>query len=319
MSGSGFYLLPKSKLSKKEKAKRLKNFPAGYVGSFYRNLVDNVDNFAGSDFYSGIATDSDIPNDDVQKYILATLDFAKGIQTDINHYVTRDRINDASFRQKLDPISKNIMRRQNPLELVFEDTSTFDAENPIVRSLLREVDLTKKQTDSVQNPNVDSLLQQRLNNLRGPDLISGSNLPSPPPPPPPFFANNTSNFHIPAQLSSFNRRAGSSQGPGNNLFGSEAATLTRERVKEKTDTQLAIVDIFYELPDNSELELGDAFEYLEMLENLGTTAEDVFQVDKITKEEEEDVILEKIKEEYGFEDTKESMDEVKVPESIYFF
>ena len=90
--------------------------------------------------------------------------------------------------------------------------------------------------------------------------------------------------------------------------------MTRERVKEKTDTQLAIDDIFYELPDNSELELGDA-----LIENLGTTAEDVFQVDKITKEEEEDLVLEKIKEEYGFEDTKESMDEVKVPESIYFF
>ena len=53
--------------------------------------------------------------------ILATSDFLKGIQTDINHCVTNDRINNASFRQKLDPISKNITRRQNPLELVFED------------------------------------------------------------------------------------------------------------------------------------------------------------------------------------------------------
>ena len=36
---------------KKAKKKRLKNFPAGYVGNFYRNLADNVDNFIGSDFY----------------------------------------------------------------------------------------------------------------------------------------------------------------------------------------------------------------------------------------------------------------------------
>lgn len=63
------------------------------------------------------------------------------MQTDINHYVTRDRINDASFRQKLDPISKNIIRRQNPLELVFEDMSTFDSENPIVGSLLKQIDI----------------------------------------------------------------------------------------------------------------------------------------------------------------------------------
>ena len=123
MSDSGFYLLPTNKLYKKEKTERLKNFPVGYRGSFYRNLADNVNNFVGSDFYSQIAADSDIPKEDVQKNILATSDFAKSIQTDINHYVTRDRINDASFRQKLDPISKNILRRQNPLELVFEDIS----------------------------------------------------------------------------------------------------------------------------------------------------------------------------------------------------
>ena len=66
----------------------------------------------------------------------------------MHHYVTRDRINDATFRQKLDPISKNILRRQNPLELVFEDISTFDAENSIVGSLLRETDFNKNQIDS---------------------------------------------------------------------------------------------------------------------------------------------------------------------------
>ena len=73
-----------------------------------------------------------MPKEDVQKYILVTSDFAKSIQTDINHYVARDRINDASFRQKLDPISKIILRRQSPLELVFEDISTFNTENLIV-------------------------------------------------------------------------------------------------------------------------------------------------------------------------------------------
>ena len=124
---------------KKEDTRQLNNFPAGYVGSFYRNLADNID--IGSDFYSRITADANIPREDVQIYILATSNFAKSIQTDINHYVTRDRINDVSFRQKLDPISKNILKGQNPLELVFEDISAFDAQNPIVGSLLREIDL----------------------------------------------------------------------------------------------------------------------------------------------------------------------------------
>ena len=66
------------------------------------------------------------------------------MQTDINHYITRDGINSESFRQKLDPIRKNILRRQNPIELVFENILTFDAENPIVGSLLKELDVGKK-------------------------------------------------------------------------------------------------------------------------------------------------------------------------------
>ena len=118
MSDSGFFLLPTNKLYKTENTKKLKNFPAGYVGSFYRNLADNIN--TTSDFYSRIAADADIPKEDVQKYILATSDFAKSIQTDINHYVTRDRINNASFRQRSDPICKNILRRQDPLELVLK-------------------------------------------------------------------------------------------------------------------------------------------------------------------------------------------------------
>ena len=112
------------------------------MGSFYRNLADRIN--TSSDFYYRIAADADIPKEHVQKYILAASDFAKSIQTDINHYVTRDRINNASFRQRLDPISNNILRRQNRLELVFEDISTFDAENPIAGSLLREIDIKKK-------------------------------------------------------------------------------------------------------------------------------------------------------------------------------
>ena len=65
MSDSGFYLLTTNKLYKKEKTEKLKNFPAGYVGSFYKNLADNVNNFVGYDFYSQIAADSDIPKEDV--------------------------------------------------------------------------------------------------------------------------------------------------------------------------------------------------------------------------------------------------------------
>ena len=139
-----FISLPTAKIHKETKTKNLKNFPIVYVGKFYRNLANNVDNAITSDFYGRITNDADIPSSNVQKYLHVTSDFAKGIQNDINHYVTRDRLNNASFRQTLDPISKNFSQLQNPLELVLEDIPTFDAQNPVVGSLPQELDITRK-------------------------------------------------------------------------------------------------------------------------------------------------------------------------------
>ena len=79
----------------------MQKFPAGYVGKFYRNLAANVDNFLGSDYYGRIENDYNIPSGDVQKYILAMSDFAKGMQTDINHYVTKDRINKSNCKKSM--------------------------------------------------------------------------------------------------------------------------------------------------------------------------------------------------------------------------
>ena len=98
------------------------------------------------------------------------------------------------------------------------------------------------------------------------------------------------------------------------MFGSQAATTIRGE-KVKTDTQAAIYDALYELTDNhSELELGDG-----LLQKFVTNTKDLSQADNITKKEEEDVILEQIKNEYEFEDFKDIMDKGNVPENIYFF
>ena len=45
-----FISLSTGKLYNKKEKRKLKNFPAAYVGRFYRNFADNVDNFLGSDF-----------------------------------------------------------------------------------------------------------------------------------------------------------------------------------------------------------------------------------------------------------------------------
>ena len=136
----------------------------------------------------------DVPDEDVKNYLLATSDFCTGMQDDINVYVTRDRLNNESFRQKLNPIAKNIFRSQNPLELVFKDISICAAQNPIIASLIKELDLGKKDITSTlikKVPNsVDVEIQSRLNALKDNKGKFNSNnnyAPPQPPPSPPFF------------------------------------------------------------------------------------------------------------------------------------
>ena len=59
-------------------------------------------------------------------------------------YVTNNRLNKVSFRRRLVPISKNSIRNKNPIELLFKDVKLFDAQNPIIGSLIKEVDVSKK-------------------------------------------------------------------------------------------------------------------------------------------------------------------------------
>lgn len=140
------------------------------MGRFYWNLAQNVNSVVGPELYGRIAADTTIPPEYVQKYLLAASDFGKGMQDDINLYVTRDKLNNASFRQKLDPIAKNVFRRQNPLKLVFKDISTFDAQNPVVGLLLKELNLGKKghrkYTDKKAPSTVDVEIQSRHNALK---------------------------------------------------------------------------------------------------------------------------------------------------------
>ena len=260
----------------------------------------------GSDFYRKIANDANILSEDVQKYILVTGDFAKGIQTDINHYVNRGRINNASFRQKLDPISKNILRRQNPIELVFENISTFDAENPVVGSLLKELDVGKKDVASelIKNapvpPGTDFGIKNRLNKLKDRQEFENSNNnnnlspPLSPPPPPSFFSQQPPPLPQPISVPSqqpflppqpptlplyqqnFSQQQ-QQQFPTQltfsltDLFGSQV--LTKEKEEKTKDKVLGEIDNkIYEMPDLPKLELGDGLANI-----LGAEAEDILK------------------------------------------
>ena len=84
-------------------------------------------------------------------------------------YITRDRFIQANFQRKLDPIAKNVIRNQNLLELVFKIMQHFDVKNPVIGSLIQEIDIRKKDVTGkrlAKAPNIkDFEIKYRLDRL----------------------------------------------------------------------------------------------------------------------------------------------------------
>ena len=120
----------------KTETKKLYNLPSDFEKTFYRVWIDGIDFSLDTDFQGNIV--SQAPVEDVKIFLLATSEFGEENQAEIDLYVTNDRLGEASFRRKLDPMSKSIIRNQNPVMLVFKDIflRTFDVRNLKIGSLL---------------------------------------------------------------------------------------------------------------------------------------------------------------------------------------
>ena len=120
--------------------------------------------------------------------------------------MTRGRHNQASFLRKLDSIEKSVWRTENLLALLFKDVANFDAQNPVIGSLLRESSLIStvpnindtvllhrfkkfKETPVNYNDNDDD--DNNDNNINNSKNINYNNISlSPPPSPTSFNFNN---------------------------------------------------------------------------------------------------------------------------------
>lgn len=100
------------------------------------------------------------------------------------------------------------------------------------------------------------------------------------------------NLHVPAQTSSsnFNTKA-----PSWNLFRSQTQTLTREKEEIKDSVQKELDNKTDELTDPPKLELGNT-----LINLLGAEADDFLENKFVNKKEQEDAVLELVKEEYNF-------------------
>ena len=138
---SGFISLPRNRIHKKEETKKL-NLRSNFVESFYKEFLDGIDFSQDNDFQQQLVNNP--LSEDVKKFLLATSNFGEEIQGELDLYVTNNRLNEANFKRRLDPISKNIIRNKNPIELFFKDVKHFDAQNPVIGSFIKEVDVGKK-------------------------------------------------------------------------------------------------------------------------------------------------------------------------------
>ena len=89
--------------------------------------------------------------EDLQKYLLASIEIGQNMQDWDDLVVTDDKLNDTSISQALDPVYKNVLRKQNPFEIVFKDISKFDGQNYILRNLLGQIKSVKLTDVDIKN------------------------------------------------------------------------------------------------------------------------------------------------------------------------
>ena len=147
----------------------MNNLTSDYSRHFYKYRANDVEaDYLPSAVANKILAEGQ-PLTDIKNFLLGTSDYVNDIQSDIDLYVTRGRHNEASFRRKLDPIEKSVWRLENPLDLLFKDVANFDAQNLVIGSLLRKIDLGKNNTKSSlisTAPDINgTILLQRFKNI----------------------------------------------------------------------------------------------------------------------------------------------------------
>ena len=75
----------------------------------------------------------------LQKFLFETDLLQDSIQENLNMIVTDGSFNDASIRRVLDTKFPSVMKKPNPIEVMFKDKSKFDIQNLVVSSLIMQV------------------------------------------------------------------------------------------------------------------------------------------------------------------------------------
>ena len=114
-----------------------------------------------------------VDNLELQKYLLATGLLQDSIQQSLDMIVTDGGFNNAEVRRELDLKYPTIMNKRNPVDVVFKDKAKFDVQNPIIDSLVAQVQENKTNEKVILNqlnvaPSTKNIEPaERLAKLRG--------------------------------------------------------------------------------------------------------------------------------------------------------
>lgn len=79
----------------------------------------------------------------LQKYLLATRLLRDSIQNSLDMIVTDGNFNNATVRRVLDTKYPSVMKKYNPIDVVFKDQAKFETQSPIIRTLLTQIESGK--------------------------------------------------------------------------------------------------------------------------------------------------------------------------------
>ena len=85
-----------------------------------------------------------VDDEALQKYLLTTDLLQDTIQENLNMIVTDGGFNNASVCRELDTKYPSVMKKSNPIDAIFKDKVKFDMQNPVVGSLIAQVQENKK-------------------------------------------------------------------------------------------------------------------------------------------------------------------------------
>ena len=75
----------------------------------------------------------------LQKYLLATGLLKDSIQDSLDMIVADGKFNNASVRRALNTTYPLVMKKSNPIDVVFKNKVKFDTQNPIIGTLLTQI------------------------------------------------------------------------------------------------------------------------------------------------------------------------------------